>query len=81
MRKVHRQQILEVVASMHAAHQHCRDYLSGKAFQAAQGLLTDCQDAAIQIGELIEQLDGEGTESVAFLEQYCERLYQVNVQI
>ncbi len=81
MRKVHRQQILEVVASMHAAHQHCRDYLSGKAFQAAQGLLTDCQDAAIQIGELIEQLDGEGTEPVAFLEQYCERLYQVNVQI
>ena len=81
MRKFHKQQILEVIESLHMIHQHCRDRLSKKAYLAVQGLLTDCQDAAIQIGELNEQLEGEGTEAVIHLEQYCERLYQVNVQI
>lgn len=80
MRKFHRQQILEVIASLHTAHQHCRDYLSRKFCQEAQSLLSDCQDAAIQIGELIERIEGEGVEAVACLEQYCERLYQTSVQ-
>lgn len=81
MRKFHKQQILEVIQSLHEIHGHCRDQLREKDYQTVQNLLTDCQDAAIQIGELIEQLEGEGTEAVTCLEQYCERLYQVNVQL
>lgn len=81
MRKFHKQQILEVIQSLHEIHGHCRDRLSKKDYKAVQGLLTDCQDAAIQIGELIEQLEGEGTEAVTCLENYCERLYEVNVQL
>lgn len=81
MRKFHKQQILEVIQSLHEIHEHCRNQLLIKDCQTVQGLLTDCQDAAIQIGELIEQLEGEGTEAVAYLEQYCERLYQVNIEL
>ncbi len=81
MRKFHKQQILEVIGSLHTIHRHCKDQLSRKAYSVVQNLLTDCQDAAIKIGELIEQLEGEGTEAVTRLEQYCERLYQVNLQI
>lgn len=81
MRKFHKQQILEVIQSLHEIHGHCRDQLKIKDYQTVQNLLTDCQDAAIRIGELIEQLEGEGTEAVTCLEQYCERLYQVNVQL
>lgn len=81
MRKFHKQQILEVIQSLHEIHGHCRDQLSKKDYKAVQGLLTGCQDAAIQIGELIEQLEGEGTEAVTCLENYCERLYEVNVQL
>ena len=80
MRKFHKQQILEVIQSLHEIHGHCRDHLLEKDYKVVQGLLTDCQDAAIQIGELIEQLEGEGTEAVTCLENYCERLYEVNVQ-
>lgn len=81
MRKFHKQQILEVIASLHEIHMHCKEHLSQKNDQTVQSLLTDCQDAAIQIGELIEQLEGEETEAVACLEQYCERLYQVNLRV
>lgn len=81
MRKFHKQQILEVIQSLHEIHGHCTDLLSKKDYKAVRGLLTDCQDAAIQIGELIEQLEGEGTEAVTCLENYCERLYEVNVQL
>lgn len=81
MRKFHKQQILEVIASLHEVHMHCKEYLLQKNDQTVQSLLTDCQDAAIQIGELIDQLEGEGTEAVACLEQYCERLYQVNLRV
>lgn len=81
MRKFHQQQILEVSKSLHEIHEHCREQLLKKNYRTVQSLLVDCQDAAIQIGELIERLEGEGTEAVSCLEQYCERLYQVSTRI
>ena len=42
-------------------------------------LLSDCQDSAISIGESMEKLYGEGTETVAELEVYCENLYQMTL--
>jgi phosphorylcholine metabolism protein LicD len=41
------------------------------------GSLAECQQLAIDLGTLIEQVKGEGTESVSLLEQYCEALYQI----
>ncbi|WP_027218229.1 LicD family protein [Butyrivibrio fibrisolvens] len=38
-------------------------------------LLQKCQDAAITIGNSIENKFGEGTELVSCLEQYCEKVY------
>lgn len=45
------------------------------------GLLTDCQDGAVSIGNSIEALYGEGTESVKRLEEYCENLYQLALSL
>lgn len=42
-------------------------------------LLSDCQDSAISIGETMEKLYGEGTETVSELEVYCENLYQMTL--
>ncbi len=41
----------------------------------AQGILTDCQQSALDIGTEIEKNEGEGTQAVAFLEEYCEKVY------
>lgn len=38
-------------------------------------LLEQGQQAAISIGETIEKLEGEGTEAVAALEEFCEHMY------
>lgn len=81
MRKFHKQQLLEIIQSLHILHQESRDKLAKKDYPAVQSTLSDCQEAAIQIGEAIEQLEGEGTEAVAYLEKYCEKLYQINIQL
>ena len=47
----------------------------------SQEALGDCQEAAVQIGHVIERSEGEGTASVACLEQYCETLYQISQQL
>lgn len=41
-------------------------------------LLTECQQAAIDIGEAIEREEGQGTYTVVLLEQYCEQLYRTS---
>ena len=41
------------------------------------GLLADCQDGAIAIGNQMENVYGEGLESVHALESYCEILFHL----
>ncbi len=49
--------------------------------QAVIELVTDCQDSAISMGEQIEKMCGEGTDSVGILEQYCENLYLLTISM
>jgi len=65
MRRYQQTQILEVLDTL-------------KEAQSA-GLYADCQDGAIGVGEYIEQIAGEGTRTVAMLEEYCELLYKASI--
>ena len=47
----------------------------GVSQEQAQGVFTDCQQAAVEIGEKIEMSEGEGAETVHLLEEYCEKVY------
>ncbi len=40
-------------------------------------LLVEAQKLAIDLGTMTDQVKGEGLETVRFLEQYCEILYQI----
>ncbi len=80
MRKFQQKQLLDVIQSLHALHQKTGESLLQKEYQTAQTLLSACQEAAIQVGEAIEELEGVGTAAVACLEHYCEILYQVSMQ-
>ena len=42
------------------------------------GLYADCQEGALSIGEFIEDIEGEGTQTVSYLEEYCDLLYEVS---
>lgn len=81
MRKFQKQQILDIFKELHMIHLQCRDRLSKKEYQTVRNLFADCQDAAIQLGEFIENLEGAGTEAVTCLEQYCEKLYLLCAQL
>lgn len=81
MRKFQQQQILDVIQSLHILHGEIKDRLNGKAYDTVQTALADCQEAAIQVGEAIEQMEGIGTQAVSCLEQYCENVYQTSIQM
>lgn len=45
--------------------------------QQVQGILTECQEAAVALGGKIEEGGAEGQCVVSLLEEYCEGLYQL----
>lgn len=48
---------------------------------SAMGLLEDCQEGAITLGNRIEEVKGSGYVTVGVLEQFCEVLYVVHEMI
>ena len=54
---------------------------NGGQKQKLTGLLEDAQESAIHIGNTVESLYGEGTDTVSELEDYCETLYQMSLAI
>ena len=64
MRKHQQRQILQLLETL----QEAQDV----------GLYLECQQGAVQIGELIEQIVGEGTKTVSLLEEYCDLLFEAS---
>ena len=80
MRKFQKNQILDIIENIHTIHLRVKEKLGQKEYDTVQTALSDCQEAAIQLGEAIEQIAGEGTDVVSYLERYCERVYQISVE-
>ena len=57
------------------------DSLAKDEAGTALGLLEDCQDGAIALGNKIEEIKGEGYPTVHILEQFCEALYVLHEAI
>jgi hypothetical protein len=45
-----------------------------------QSLLSACQESAVAVGTEIEGIVGEGTQTVAILEAFCEEVYNASVK-
>lgn len=74
MRRRKRKEVISVLYSLHKAHRVIKNLNRAKG-QLIDELLMNCQNCAIQIGNEIEQSEGEGTRTVKLLEDYCECLY------
>jgi len=81
MRKHHHKQLLELIATLNEANSEINRLISQEDTSAVIRLLSDCQTSALHIGEFIERLEGEGTKSVSLLEEYCDLLYQISIEI
>lgn len=77
MRKAQQQDILKIIATMEQAHEEIRQALEKKALDPAKQMLIECQECAIDLGNAIEQIEGEGFISVSYLEKYCDTVYQL----
>lgn len=81
MRKAQKKQAEELLAQMECAHEQIRKDIEQSRIPSALQLLEDCQDAAISLGTLIEDTEGEGHPTVTLLEEYCELVYAVHEEL
>lgn len=77
MSKAVRKQLLGAMEELQRANQMVGKNVGGTQQEQVYELLVECQECAIAIGNQIEQLYGEGTQSVSGLERYCEMIYQM----
>lgn len=81
MRLFIKKQCLETMKLLEEAHIEIERDIANGQIEAAMGLLEECQAGAIGIGNLIEESEGENTDEVHRLEEYCERLYHLHEDI
>lgn len=75
MKKKQKQEILEFVSSLKEAHKEIQETLEQGKVLEGQSMLCDCQECAIELGNIIETFEGEGAVTVSYIEKYCELLY------
>lgn len=75
MRKAQKQEILEMIQTLHQAHDEIKNNIDRKNFVLAQDVLSQCQECAISIGTAIENLEGKGFITISFAEAYCDVLF------
>ncbi|MHA7967354.1 hypothetical protein ACX93W_24845 [Paenibacillus sp. CAU 1782] len=81
MRKYQQKQIHHLLITLQEATDEIKRQFLNKNYQTVITLLGDCQDAAIYIGEFIENLEGEDTRTVTLLTEYHESLYHIAMEI
>ena len=81
MRKHQKKEIQNFITLLYEAHDEIKKAVEAKAPDQAMALLGQCQEAAVKMGTLIEQTEGEDFTTIQLLEQYCEKLYQIHQEL
>ncbi len=76
MRKSQKKQIEDMFAMLERAQDAIKKAVETGKSDIAMSLLEQCQEIAIQMGEMLEESFGEGFATVGMLESYCELIYQ-----
>ena len=76
MRKSMKENLIEIFRTLYEAHNIIRNYIDDDQHENAYSLLADCQDTAIQLGNLIAESEGDGLSTITYLEEYCEAVYE-----
>lgn len=77
MRSARKREILNFIESLHLAHGEIRDALQRDEQTSVQTMLAECQEFAIELGNAIEETEGENCVTVSYVEEYCETLFRV----
>ena len=81
MRKVQKKQSEDFIKLLGQAHVEVRKAIEKRQNAIAMDLLEQCQDGAIELGNMIEAEEGENFITIPLLEQYCELVYQIHEEL
>lgn len=81
MRKAQKQDIMDMLQTLHEAHEEIRNNIDRKNYILAQDLLSQCQEGAISIGTAIEKSESEGFVTVGYIEKYCDLVFQIHEEL
>jgi len=81
MRKALKKQAEEFLELLEQVHREIKRYIEAGNAAMAMDLLAQCQQGAMQLGELVEKTEGEDHAVIPLLESYCELLYQVHEEL
>ena len=77
MRRTQQQKLLDFVDGLHQAHEEIKEAVRGNKIAIAGKMLSECQEFAVNLGESIEAIEGEGHITVSYIEEYCEVLFHI----
>lgn len=81
MRTYLKRQCIDTLDVLIEAHEQIASLIAKGDIMTASDLLGQCQQGAITVGTTIEDSEGEGTAEVALLEEYCEAVYKLSLEI
>lgn len=81
MRKIQKNIALEFIQTLYQAHEQIKHMINRKKINHAMNLLEQCQQGAIQLGDLIEKTVEKNVITIDLLENYCETLYNIHENI
>ena len=80
MNKYQKNNILSIIISMERAEKVIKGCILQNNTSDLQTILIECQNAAIEVGNIVERTEGEACKIVHMLEEYCEILYQISIE-
>ncbi len=81
MTKSQKKQADDFLELLERAHDGIKKAIESKNSEVTLDLLAQCQECAIKLGEIIEEVEGEAFVTIPLIENYCEAAYQAYEKI
>lgn len=81
MRQTRKREILNFIDGLRQAHGEITEALRKRELASVQTMLAECQEFAVELGNAIEETEGENCVTVSYVEEYCETLFRVFEEI
>ncbi|MBQ5883440.1 MAG: hypothetical protein IIW72_02830, partial [Clostridia bacterium] len=81
MRKNVKENLIDIIPTILDAHEIALKYAKSGEIDLVMSVFTECQDAMVKIGEIVEANEGENHKTIEFLQGYCDELYEVSLVI
>ena len=81
MRKNIKETLIDIIPTILDAHEVALKHAKSGEIDMVMSVFTECQEAMVKIGEVIEENEGENHKTIEFLQSYCDELYEVSLVI